>query len=318
MPTPVSLQGDGLLTNIAIAYANPELVGDLVIPPIPVRTKTGKFKKYNKEDRFTLPDAKVGPKGEPSEINWGVTEGTYTCQDYAYQELLDNESIMNAEAPIDARRATLNVLMAKMGLYREQLIAAEVYKAANYATTLDVAGAWATLSTDALSQLEAGMDACLVPPNVLVMGLPSWRKLARNEKVLAAIKGTLAPQSLKGGTGAAPAVKQSELAEYLGLDAVIVGRAKINTAKEGQSASFSYVWDGTNAGKGGAALIRTKTGSVLEDVVWAANFDWKTEVFSGPHSRGAFGGETIKVSRSFSIQSIATDVGYLFTDCLLT
>ena len=73
------------------------------------------------------------------------------------------------------------------------------------------------------------------------------------------------------------------------------------------------------AGKGGAALLRVKAGAALRDVVWGAQFQWKTrQVFTYPSPRGAFGGTTIRVVESNVIKVIATDVGYLFKDCLVT
>ena len=158
-----------------------------------------------------------------------------------------------------------------------------------------------------------------MPPNVMVMGIETWRKLSRNEKVLAAVKGTLKPQALKTGGIAAPAVNQQELAEYLGLNAVLIGRSRINTAKRGQTASFARVWDGTVATKGGAALLRVSAGSALRDVVWGASFDWKSrQTLTNPSTRGAFGGEEIRVVESTVVKVIAKDVGYLFKDTLVT
>lgn len=321
MPTPTSLQWDGRLSNIAIQYQNPEFIGDLVVPPTPVMQKTGKFKKYNKEERFTLPDTKVGHATKPGEVNWHVTEDTYTCDDFGLEQFLSEEEVANAEAPINAQGATVDYLMSLISLAKEKRFADAIFNANNYATAnkIDIAGAWATLSTDALSQIEVGIDACFMPPNVMVMGIETWRKLARNEKVLAAVKGTLAPQSVKSGGTALPAVNQQELATYLGLDAVLVGRARINTAVEGQTATFARVWDGTNATKGGAALLRVKKGGGLNDVVWGANFEWKNrQVMTSITDRGAFGGQMIRVVESNVMKIVATDVGYLFQDCLVT
>lgn len=316
------VQFDGRLTNIAIQYGNTEMIADLVLPPTPVPKKEGVFKKYDKNQRFTLPPAIVGPKSVPNEVNWDVTEDSYACEDYGYQQYLSQEEVDNADAPIAPRSDTTEFVTNLMLLDREKRVADVVFNAANYdaGNQLDVAGAWNTLTTDALTQIEAGIDACFMPPNVMVMGIATWRKLSRNEKILAAVKGTLAPQKLKSAGGvASPAVNQEEMAGYLGLDAVLISRARINTAKEGQAASFTRVWDGPNATKGGAALLRVSAGSALRDVVWGASLDWKARrVMTNPTNRGAFGGEEIRVVESSVVKVIAKDVGYLFVDALLT
>lgn len=322
MPAELSLQFDGRLSNVSIQYKNPEYIADLVVPPTGVGQKQGKFKKYAKDERFTVPDTKVGAKSKPNEVEWSVTEDTYLCEDHGLEEFLSQEEIDNAESPIQPQSDTVEYVTNLVMLGKEQRIASAVFATGNYTAStnrLDVAGAWATLSTDALSQIEAGIDACFTPPNVMVMGIATWRKLARNQTILAAVKGTLAPQVIKSGSVAAPSVNQQELAEYLGLDAVLIGRARKNTAKKGQAATYGYVWDGPNAGKGGAALIRVRAGAALRDVLWGAQFAWKDRmVMRTPTDRGAFGGEMIRVVECNVFKSIAPDCGYLFEDCLVT
>jgi len=318
MPDELSLQYDGRLTNIALQYKNPEYVADFIVPPIPVPNKKFTYKKYDKKDRFTVPDTRVGAKAEPNEVDFGVTEMTGTCLDYGLKEFVSNEDIDNAETPITPLADAAEVVAQLMGLDREIRVATQVYTAANYATTIDIAGAWATLTTDILAQLLTGIDACFAPPNVLAMGIPTWRAVSRNEKILAAVKGTLSPQMIKSGKLVAPAVNQLELAEFLGLDAVIVGRAKRNTANEGQTEAYSFVWDGTNATKGGAALLRVKTEAV-KDIFWGGNFRWKeAQAYTRESPRGAYGGKEVRVVTTEVFKSTATDAGYLFMDCLLT
>jgi len=319
MPSDKDLQFDGRLTNVAIQYQNPEYIADLVVPPTPVPNEKFTYKQYDKDERFTVPETLVGRKSVPAEVDWNVTEKTGTTKDYGDEVYVSQKDIDNADAPIAPLADATDLATQLIRLDHEKRIADEVFKATNYGTTIDIAGAWATLSTDALTQLEVGIDTCFVSPNVMVMGIETWRKLARNEKVLAAVKGTLAPQALKTGSVGVPAVNQEELASYLGLDAVLVGRARINTAKKGQTASYKRVWDGTNATKGGAALLRVKAGAALRNVVWGANFTWKQrQAFTRGTEKGAYGGQYVRVIESMTFHLVASDVGYLFIDCLVT
>lgn len=322
MPAVSDVQFDGRLSNVSVQYKNDELIADLVLPPTPVAKKEGVFKIYDKDQRFTVPDTKVGPKSEPNEVEWDVTEGNYACKDEGLQEFVSNEEIDNADAPIQPMSDTTEFVTNLVMLAKEKRAADFVFASANYGANnqVDIAGAWATLTDDVLADLIAGIDACFLPPNVLVMGMPTWRKVSRNEKILAAVKGTLKPQNLKGPGGVAqPLVDHRELAEFLGLAHVLVSGARINSAKKGQTASYKRVWDGTNATKGGAALLRVKPGTAMRDVVSAANFTWKQrQVFVNESTRGAFGGKMVRVVESCVYKSIATDVGYLFKDCLVT
>ena len=322
MPAVSDVQFDGRLTNIAIQYKNTDLIGDLVLPPIKVPKKEGTFKKYDKKERFTIPPTFVGPKSEPNEIEFGVTDEVYACQDEGLKGYVSNEEIDNADAPIQPRSDMTELVTNYVMEAREKRVAAAVFKASNYdaGNQIDIDAGWATLTDDLLTDIEVGIDACFMPPNIMVMGIATWRKVSRNEKILAAVKGTLAPQQIKSAGGiAVPAVNQEELASYLGLDAVLVSRSQTNTAKKGQALSAARIWDGTNAGKGGAALLRVSGGAVLKDVVWGASLDWKTrQVMVSPTTKGAFGGEHIRVVESTVVKVIAKDVGYLFKDVLIT
>ena len=237
--TTTELQFDGRLTNIAIQYKNPELIADLAIPQTPASKKTGKYKTYTKNERFTVPPTYVGPKSEPNEVAWSTSEGTFTCEDHGLQEFVSNEEIDNAEAPIQPQADTTEFVTNLVQLAKEKAVADAIFDASNYAAgnQADIAAGWATLSDDALDDIETGIDACFIPPNIMVMGIETWRKLARNEKILAAVKGTLKPQSMKSGSITVPAVNQQEFAEYLGLDAVLIGRARINTARSEEHTS---------------------------------------------------------------------------------
>jgi len=321
MPGPIELQFDGRLSNVAIGYTNEEFIADRLLEPVAVAKKTGKYKKYNRPERFTIPNTLVGPKAIPAEIDWGTTEDTFTCDDYGLEEYLTQEAIDNAETPIQAETNTINTLMMLIGADKEVQAHAAVFNASNYAAgnQADENGTWATLSTDVLTRLEAGVDACVLRPNVLVMDPPTWRKVSRNDKILAAIKGTLNPQNIKGGSTAQPVVQQNELATFLGLEKVLVGWARYNTAKQGQTETLSRIWTGVNAGKGAAALLRLKSGAILDDVVSMAQLRWKDrQVLTSQSVRGAFGSKAIRVVESRVFKVVSTDCGYLFVDTLVT
>ena len=54
------------MTAVAIAYRNPRLIADEVLPRVPVPLQEFKYLKYTLEDGFTIPDTKVGRKSAPT------------------------------------------------------------------------------------------------------------------------------------------------------------------------------------------------------------------------------------------------------------
>ena len=147
------------------------------------------------------------------------------------------------------------------------------------------------------------------PPNVLVLGGQVWPKLRTNP----AVKGYI--QS-RASTAAGPVplnVELSLVAELLGLERVVVGRAKYNSAQEGATAVSSYIW-----GKS-AALIRVEPNP---DPLMTETFGY-TYRFGGKAYRnevipdrlgGAMGGQYIKLS-TFEDDVVigGANTGYLLT-----
>lgn len=308
--TPISMQFDGALSNVSVQYQNGEYIADQVIPPTPAAQKKGTYKVYDKAERFTIPPTIVGPKSIPNEVDWNATDDNFLCKDYGLEEFVSNEDIDNASAPIQPMADAAEFVTNLMLLDKEKQVADAVFLAANYATAnkIDIAGAWTTLTTDVVAQLHTGIRACFARPNVLVMGIDTWLKFMRNEKVIAFIKGSLNDQS----------VSKEEVAKAFGLQKVFVGEARYNSAKKGQTLTDAMVWDGTNAGKGGAALLRVAQ-PTLRDVVSFSHFHWKKrQAFTYPSVRGAYAGKIVRVVETRVMKTVATDVGYLFQDCLVT
>lgn len=330
MPVDVlSLQVDGLLTNLALEYQNKAFIADRVLPPRPVPNKAGKYKAYSQADEFLIDDALIGPNSPANEIGYKVTEDTFACDDYGLKTWVSQEEIDNAVAPLAPMRKAVQKVMRHIMRRRERRVAQAVLNTANYATAnkLDVQGAWATTSTDVVSQLQTGVDACAAPPNTMVIDLKSFRALQRNEKLLAAIKGTLQPQmigsaetpKMEGDPMAAASVSVTSLAAFLGLDLVLIGAATMATSVKGQTLTKGLIWDLPNATKGGAALLRVSQQDI-DDVIWGAQFVWKppqVRQWNDP-DRGAFGSTAVHVAESSTVKVIANDAGYLFHDTLLT
>ena len=141
------------------------------------------------------------------------------------------------------------------------------------------------------------------------MGAQVWPQLRTNP----AVKGYI--QS-RAGTASGPVplnVELSLVAELLGLERVVVGRAKYNSAQEGATPVSSYIW-----GKS-AALIRVEPNP---DPLMTETFGY-TYRFGGKAYRnevipdrlgGGMGGQYIKLS-TFEDDVVigGANTGYLFT-----
>lgn len=318
------------LTRIAVEYANKQFIADQVLPPMPHTAKSGKYKSYSVYDEFGIEGGLIGPTSQADEVDFDVSETAFAMDDYGIVGWVSQQAIDNADAPIRPMEAMTRKVTRKVLRIRERRVAQAVLNTSNFATAnkLDVAGAWATLSTDAWGQLLTALDACAAPPNVLVLDVATFRALQRNQTILAAIKGTLAPQFVEQVSGPAKtgapvlseAVMCPALAAALGIDRVLVGAAWYASSKKGQTLTKARIWDLPNATKGGAAFLRVAQDQT-EDVVWGMQMMWKQPLrvltWFDPN-RGADGSSAIKVVETTKLVLVANDAGYLFHDTLLT
>ena len=120
------------LTAIAIAYRNPRLIADEVLPRVPVGLQVFKYRKFALADGFTVPDTKVGRTSKPGQVEFGFTEVEASTKDYALDDPIPNADIENAPQGYDpVGRATENITDL-IALDREIRVAAAVFNAANY------------------------------------------------------------------------------------------------------------------------------------------------------------------------------------------
>ena len=318
------------LTKIAVGYTNKQFIADQVLPPMPHSAKAGKYKSYSVRDEFGIEGGMIGPTSVADELNYDVDETEFAMDDFGIVGWVSQQEIDNADAPLRPMETMTQKVTRKVLRIRERRVAQAVLNASNFATAnkLDAAGAWATTSTDIWSQLLTALDACAAPPNVFVLDIATFRWMQQNAKILAAIKGTLAPQFIEQSVGPAktgsPPIAESvwcpALASALGIDRVLIGSAWYASSKKGQTLTKKRIWDLPNATKGGAAFLRVAQDQI-EDVVWGMQMMWKQPLrvlsWFDPN-RGADGSHAIKVVETTKVVTVADDAGYLFSDTVLT
>jgi len=238
MPELENVHTDAILTNISVQYRNAAYVGTQLMPIVPVKKESDKYYIYDsKATRFRIPDTLRAPKTESKTVDWKVTDDTYSCNEHALNDLIDDRERDNADKPLNLEVDTVEFLTDIILLGQEMRIktVVEANLSANTVETL-----WSTPATsDPIVDIEAGKAAIhaviFKDPNVLLLGRAVYDVLKHHPDILDRIKyvqkGVVTPELM---------------AAVFEVDKVIVGNAGYNTAKEGKTASYSYLW-GKNA-----------------------------------------------------------------------
>ena len=299
------------LIATAMAYRNKRLIADSVLPRLPVGKQEFKYYTWNLGEGFTIPNTAVGRTSKPNEVEFSATETPSATLDYALDDPIPQADLDNAPTGINPRSRATEGLTDLILLDREVRTAGVVFNANTYgaANKVTLAGTsqFSDTTSDPIATIQAGLDALLVRPNVMVIGRPAWSVLARHPKIVAAVNRN-AGQS---GIAAAQAV-----ADLFELEEILVGEAFLNTAKRGQAANLSRVW-----GKHIALIYRdtlAAPNASQSRMTFGFTAQWGDRVAgSNPDPNiGMRGGERVRVGESVKEEICAAALGYFIQNAV--
>jgi len=237
MPDKRDLHIDAVLTGISIAFKNPGFVADVVFPLVPVKHESDKYYIYGKE-RFDIPSALRAPKSAYKRVDWSVSTGTYSCEEYGLEEPIDDRERDNADEPLNLDIDTTEFLTDMLLLNREKRVADKLSDTTVLTQNVTLSGTsqWSDYTnSDPIGNVETGKNTINsnagLNPNLMVMSREVFIKLRHHPQILERVK-----YSERG-------VLTIELLQAVfEIDKIVIAESLYNTAKKGQTASLSRVW----------------------------------------------------------------------------
>ena len=224
-------------TAIAIGYRNTSLIGDRVMPRVPVRKKNFEYNVFDKADGFSVPSTLVGRKSQPNMVEFGSRKVAAACQDYGLLDIIPVDD--EAEAARDNLGSLVNrsteKLTALIHLDREVRVAGLAFDPANYDNTVSAKAAEKFDSADynPLPQIEDYLRTPLKRPNVAVFGQAAWSKFRTNPYVV---------KAAHGNSGDAGLASREAVRQMLEVEELLVGDSFVNVAKPGRTTQFARTW----------------------------------------------------------------------------
>ncbi|CQR43716.1 conserved hypothetical protein [Thiomonas sp. CB3] len=302
---------DPKLTAIALAYRNPDiaLIADDVLPRTPTAQEF-KWLSYDLAQGYTVPNALVGRKGSPNEVDFAATETIDKVSDYGLDDLVPNEDIQADNQGVDPMGTAVAYLANLVNLAREQRAAGLVfatgsYVAANQATLAGTSQWNDTVNSDPVAAIGDALDVPVMRPNIAVFGQSTWTVLRRHPKVVQAIKGTAQ------GAGI---VSRQEFADLFELQSIYVGAGFANQAKKGQAANMARVW-----GKHASFLYRDRAAGPQAGVTFGFTAEWGGKFSPAPMPEpkiGLTGAQRVRVGERVKELVVAKDLGYFFQNAV--
>lgn len=234
MPSPRSTFVNPLLTDVSVGYKNNNLIADQIFPTVTVDKETGIYFVGDKEHMRAPADARRGELSRANRVSNLLTEATYELTERSLETPITDRVMKNYQNPFDPKKNATNLVTGKLMLDNEIDLFNTLVGAV---TPTDLSGAWSTTSTDIVGTIRSGRDSILKSigeeANTLILGKEAYDLALENAAIV---------ERLKYTARATEATISAALADFFGVERVLVGKAVKNTAKEGQTDSLSYVW----------------------------------------------------------------------------
>ncbi len=320
MPQPNinSVHVDAILTNISVAYLQNQdsFIADKVFPVVPVDKKSDKFFTYTKNDWFRDEAQRRADGTESAGSGYNLSTGTYSADVFAFHKDVGDQTVANADAPLNPLREATEFVTRRLLLRKEIQFVSDFFTTGVWGTDVTgVAGApsagqtkqWSDYtSSDPINDIEEAKSDILgatgMEANTLVLGYEVFRQLKNHPDLVDRIKYT-----------SSNTITEDMLARMFDLDRVLVAKAVKATNNEGAAEAYGFAY-----GKA-AALYHVASAPGLLTPSAGYTFSW-TGVSGGIGSTigvSSFRMESLKAERveaemSFDNKVIGSDLGYFW------
>lgn len=239
------------LTNISVAYRQDttKFIATQVFPEIAVDHKTDLYWKVNKGDWFR---DEARPRADATESvgsGYDLSTDTYNCVVRAIHKDIGNQARQNADNSFNLDSSATEFVTDRLLLNREIAFQNDYLTTGIWGTDIAGAAFGATSGTEFVQwddydnsdpilvvkkwKRAVAMDTGFIP-NTLVLGYNVWDSLTEHPALIDKIKYT-----------SSDVISEQIVAKYFGVDNIFVSSAIVNSGKEGNADSFSFLQGNT-------------------------------------------------------------------------
>ena len=241
-------------------------IGPQVLPVFESDIEAGQYPVIPIEALLSIPHTERADGSAYNRDDFQYGEADFICKENGFESPIDDKQVKRLsryfDAELVATQRCMNVILRR----QEKRIADLVYNETNF-TPHGVTHAWNLDSAVPLTDVNAGIEAIEettgLSPNTLIINKPIFRALGLCPALIDRIKYTNPNVQL----GQVPA---SLLAEYFGVDRVLVAGGVYNSANKGLDAAISRIWSSSYA----MLCITSSGGMDLREPSLGRTFMW--------------------------------------------
>jgi len=320
MPQPNinSVHIDAILTNISVAYLQNQtnFIADKVFPVIPVDKKSDKYFVYTKNDWFRDEAQRRAPGTESAGGGYNLSTATYSSDVFAFHKDVDDQTVANADAPLNPLREATEFVTRRLMLRRELQFVSDFFTTGIWAD--DVTGVAGTpssgqtkqwsdyASSDPISDIENGKSEMLgttgMEPNTLVLGYDVFKALKNHPDLVDRIKYT-----------SSQTITTDMLAAMFDIPRVMVAKAVKATNVEGAAEAYGFA----HGKKALLAYVAPQPGLMTPSAGYTFSWTGVSGGLGATIGTSQFRMESIKADRieaemAFDNKVISADLGYFW------
>lgn len=231
---------DKLLTGVSSAYVPKGFLCEEILPTIQAKQYSGLLGKYG-TSHLRIENSVKGGRGKYRQVETRVYSTTsFLIEGHGLEGFVSKEDYANVEEPFDAERDEVMGLSTVLWLEKEKTLADTLMSTSIITQNTTLSGTsqfndFANSDPIGVSATARStiLNAVGVMPNLVVMDIQVWNILRFHPQMLDAL----------GYKWARPGgLTEDEMARALGVDTVLFGTARYESAKEGQASSLASVW----------------------------------------------------------------------------
>jgi len=318
-PTPGDVHVNTPLTNISIAFLQnaSNFVATRVFPNIPVSKQSDRYYVYARGDFNRDEMQERAPATESAGGGYTLDNTpTYFANRFSFHKDIPDEVRANADAALNPDREATAFVTHKALIKREKMWVANYFGSSIWSNEYTgVASSptgsqklqWNDANSTPIEDVRLGKRTIAqstgYEPNKLVVGRAVFDALLDHPDIIDRIK--------YGQTAGAPAMAGADvLAKLFGVDEVMVMNAVENTAKEGQTASHSFI-----GGKNCLLTYATSSPGLMTPTA-GYTFSWTGLLGSGAEGNRirsfrmeALNADRVEIDMSFDLKLVSADLG---------
>ena len=293
---------ESAMQEVAIGYRNQLYIAPLFAPVVQVAKESDRYYIFDKAEWLRdQADTDRRPGTRAPRGGYTTSTANYVLNEMAQAHPIPDRIAANADSVIRPYERGVNWCMEMVLLRRERHVATTVMVTGVWGTDNSSATDWDDFSNgdpanDVNTAKRTVQEATGFVPNTMVIGQVVYDALVINPDALDRFKHT--------ETGI---LTEAQVAQWLGIERLLVGKATRNTAAEGVAATMSPIFDDD-------ALIMYVPTSPAMDEPAACYLFQKDGVTTKRWREEAEGQDVVEASILTNIVVTASDAGYFFSD----